>query len=184
MNIITSAALWRLWKLRNNMSFQNIGWRILLNKIAAVTQSWSILCPENKQESLGGYPGTQKAGCSGCMAPRLNDDDAVIKFPGPSQVLLPCWARSMKLWGSSRSCSCMIETSQAGEVVTWCDVLCFVLWICSSSVETFKLLCVWSGSLYYYWVICHPLRCNENVLSFLMQIERRQCPWTLKNIKS
>jgi hypothetical protein len=37
VNIITAAALWSLWKLRNDLCFQNTGWKgtdILLNKIA------------------------------------------------------------------------------------------------------------------------------------------------------
>ena len=55
VNIITAAALWSLWKLRNDLCFQNTGWKgmdILLNKIAYKAQNWLILCPENKKDSL------------------------------------------------------------------------------------------------------------------------------------
>jgi len=55
VNIITAAALWSLWKLRNDLCFQNTGWKgmdILLNKIEYTAQNWLILCPENKKDSL------------------------------------------------------------------------------------------------------------------------------------
>lgn len=55
VNIISSAALWGLWKLRNELYFQNVGWRnmeLLLWKIVKLAQNWSILCPPNKKEEL------------------------------------------------------------------------------------------------------------------------------------
>ena len=54
-NMCTSASLWCLWKLRNDMHFQNIRWRsmeVLLLKIAGTLQNWIILCPGNMKDSL------------------------------------------------------------------------------------------------------------------------------------
>ena len=51
----TSASLWCLWKLRNDMHFQNTRWRsmeVLLLKIAGTLQNWIILCPANLKDSL------------------------------------------------------------------------------------------------------------------------------------
>jgi hypothetical protein len=53
--MISSAALWAIWKVRNNICFQNSQWkdmREILGRIAALLQYWTILCPENKRESL------------------------------------------------------------------------------------------------------------------------------------
>jgi hypothetical protein len=58
VNIITSATLWCIWKLRNECCFQHIGWRsmdILLYRICRVLQNWVILCPQEKREQLLGY---------------------------------------------------------------------------------------------------------------------------------
>jgi hypothetical protein len=47
-----SAALWTIWKLRNEICFQNVGRKgmdILINKVARLAQNWLILCPENKE---------------------------------------------------------------------------------------------------------------------------------------
>jgi len=54
-NMCTSASLWCLWKLRNDMHFQNTRWRsmeVLLLKIAGTLQNWIILCPANLKDSL------------------------------------------------------------------------------------------------------------------------------------
>lgn len=55
LNIITSAALWCLWKLRNDICFQRCMWRsmeMLLYRLAAMVQKWEIICPEEKKETL------------------------------------------------------------------------------------------------------------------------------------
>jgi hypothetical protein len=55
INIISSAALWALWKLRNDLCFQNKMWRSmqdLLMRVASLAQNWTILCPEEKKEEL------------------------------------------------------------------------------------------------------------------------------------
>jgi hypothetical protein len=55
INVITSAALWALWKLRNELCFQNIAWKsmeCLLMKAACLAQNWLILCPKEKKEEL------------------------------------------------------------------------------------------------------------------------------------
>ena len=55
LNMCTSASLWCLWKLRNDMHFQNTRWRsmeVLLLKIAGTLQNWIILCPGNMKDSL------------------------------------------------------------------------------------------------------------------------------------
>lgn len=55
LNMITSAVFWNIWKLRNELLFQNIGWRsmdILLYKIAGTLQSWVVLCPVEKRDIL------------------------------------------------------------------------------------------------------------------------------------
>jgi hypothetical protein len=47
-NIITSAALWGLWKLRNSFCFQVAQWRdvnFLLQKITGLVHKWKLLCP-------------------------------------------------------------------------------------------------------------------------------------------
>ena len=51
VNIITAAALWSLWKLRDDLYFQNVGWKgmdILLNKIAFMAQNWLICARRTK----------------------------------------------------------------------------------------------------------------------------------------
>ena len=58
VNIISSATLWSLWKLRNEKCFQNVGWtdvRLLLWKIVGRAQNWQILCPPNSQVTLLAY---------------------------------------------------------------------------------------------------------------------------------
>ncbi|KAF8647789.1 hypothetical protein HU200_065204 [Digitaria exilis] len=55
INMITSAALWGLWKLRNDFCFQNAAWRdmnYLLKRILQLAQNWIILCPQNRVEEL------------------------------------------------------------------------------------------------------------------------------------
>jgi hypothetical protein len=58
INIISSAALWALWKLRNVLCFQNTAWKSmggLLMKIVILVQNWTILCPNGKKEELQCY---------------------------------------------------------------------------------------------------------------------------------
>jgi hypothetical protein len=55
LNIVTSAVFWSIWKLRNEILFQNIGWRsmdILLYRIAGLWQNWEILCPPEKKDLM------------------------------------------------------------------------------------------------------------------------------------
>ena len=62
-NILTSAVLWGLWKLRNELCFQNMSWRdirILLMKVAILAQNWLILCPEISKAELSGLIGKLK----------------------------------------------------------------------------------------------------------------------------
>lgn len=58
LNIVTSALIWSLWKLRNEFCFQKIAWRsmeMLLVRIAGTLQSWALLCPEGKRPLLSEY---------------------------------------------------------------------------------------------------------------------------------
>lgn len=53
--MISSAAIWCLWKLRNDICFQKTDRRsmdILLHQIVAIAQNWVILCQEEKRESM------------------------------------------------------------------------------------------------------------------------------------
>jgi len=55
LNMITSATLWCIWKLRNDLHFQNKRWRdlgTLLMKIAGTVQNWTILCPGSLKDRL------------------------------------------------------------------------------------------------------------------------------------
>ncbi|RLN36127.1 hypothetical protein C2845_PM03G35150 [Panicum miliaceum] len=58
-NMISSAALWSIWKLRNNIHFQNSRWRdlgSLLLRITRTIQNWIILSPgqfEGQVNSFG-----------------------------------------------------------------------------------------------------------------------------------
>jgi len=55
LNIVTSAVFWSIWKLRNEILFQNIGWRsmdILLYRMAGLLQNWAILCPPEKKDLM------------------------------------------------------------------------------------------------------------------------------------
>ena len=55
---ISSAAQWGLWKLRNELCFQNVGWRnmnLLIWRIGKLAQNWSILCPPTKETELRAY---------------------------------------------------------------------------------------------------------------------------------
>lgn len=55
LNIITSVVLWCIWKLRNEICFQNAGWRgmgMLLCRIGGLLQNWVVLCAPEKKERL------------------------------------------------------------------------------------------------------------------------------------
>jgi hypothetical protein len=58
INMITSAALWALWKLRNEMCFQNRAWRNMGHlpmRVVSLIQNWIILCPEGRKEELKAF---------------------------------------------------------------------------------------------------------------------------------
>jgi hypothetical protein len=58
INIFSSVAIWALWKLRNDLCFQNVGWRnmeMLMMRIVGLAHNWTILCPANKKEELLRY---------------------------------------------------------------------------------------------------------------------------------
>ena len=58
INMITSAVLWSIWKLRNELCFQRSGWKsmeVLFYKILGLLQNWTVLCPVNKRERLDGF---------------------------------------------------------------------------------------------------------------------------------
>jgi hypothetical protein len=55
LNMCSSAAFWRLWKLRNDLCFQRKSWKsmaILFYNMAMMLQNWAILCPEGQKEVL------------------------------------------------------------------------------------------------------------------------------------
>ena len=55
VNIITSAAIWCLWKLRNDLCFQRSLWKsmdILFYQTSKTIQKWAILCPLEQKEDL------------------------------------------------------------------------------------------------------------------------------------
>ena len=58
INIVSSAVLWSLRKLRNDICFQNTAWRdlrLLLWKVVKLMQNWQILCPPLLLEDLQSY---------------------------------------------------------------------------------------------------------------------------------
>jgi hypothetical protein len=58
INIVSAAILWGIWKLRNELYFQNAVWlnvKQLLWRIAGLAQNWLILCPAKKKEELKSY---------------------------------------------------------------------------------------------------------------------------------
>lgn len=62
-NMFCAAALWGLWKLRNSVCFQGEVWmdlRMLLLRVAAMLQSWIILCPQEKRMEFSGRLGKLK----------------------------------------------------------------------------------------------------------------------------
>jgi hypothetical protein len=55
VNMLSSAALWALWKLRNDFCFQNGRWKSmqqLLMRVVGLVQNWIILCPAEKKPEL------------------------------------------------------------------------------------------------------------------------------------
>jgi hypothetical protein len=58
LNMISVVALWAIWKLRNDLCFQNLAWRnmgVVLTKIVVLVQNWTILCPTEKKEELAEF---------------------------------------------------------------------------------------------------------------------------------
>lgn len=57
-NMLTTAVLWAIWKLRNSICFQNVGWRNLkqLWQMAwCMLGSWKVLCPVKYLQELESY---------------------------------------------------------------------------------------------------------------------------------
>ncbi|KAG0531630.1 hypothetical protein BDA96_04G039100, partial [Sorghum bicolor] len=57
LNMVTSAALWCIWKLRNDLCFQRTRWKgmdldLLFLKVVAMVQNWLILCQAEEKDSL------------------------------------------------------------------------------------------------------------------------------------
>jgi hypothetical protein len=55
LNMISSAVIWSIWKLRNDLCFQRLSWRsmdMLFFRIAGLLQNWLILHPSDKKELL------------------------------------------------------------------------------------------------------------------------------------
>lgn len=55
VNVVTSAALWGLWKLRNFLCFQNGMWKYIASvlwMIVGLIQNWKILCPAERVQEL------------------------------------------------------------------------------------------------------------------------------------
>lgn len=58
VNMVSSAVIWSIWKLRNDLCFQRCGWRgmeMLLCRISGLLENWTVLCPVDKREVLGEY---------------------------------------------------------------------------------------------------------------------------------
>jgi hypothetical protein len=58
VNMVSSAVIWSIWKLRNDLCFQRYGWRsmeMLLFRISGLLVNWTILCPEDKRGMLAEY---------------------------------------------------------------------------------------------------------------------------------
>jgi hypothetical protein len=54
-NIVHAAALWSLWKFRNDLCFNGSGWscmQVLYLKVAHTLGRWKVLCPEEKRSEL------------------------------------------------------------------------------------------------------------------------------------
>ncbi|KAG0536912.1 hypothetical protein BDA96_03G102500 [Sorghum bicolor] len=55
INAFSSATLWCLWKLRNDLCFQRMEWKsmeILYHSISGTEQNWSILYTEDKRAAI------------------------------------------------------------------------------------------------------------------------------------
>lgn len=55
INMVTSAVLWSIWKPRDDLCFQHIGWKsmeMLLFRVSGLLQNWIILCPSDKKVML------------------------------------------------------------------------------------------------------------------------------------
>jgi hypothetical protein len=58
VNVVSSAVIWSIWKLRNDLCFQRLGWRsmeMLLFRVAGLLSNWKILCPPDKRDLLEEY---------------------------------------------------------------------------------------------------------------------------------
>jgi hypothetical protein len=48
LNIVTSATFWSIWKFRNEILFQNVGWRTSLQDSWALAKLGDLVSPEKK----------------------------------------------------------------------------------------------------------------------------------------
>jgi hypothetical protein len=58
VNMITVAVVWSVWKLRNELCFQKIGWRnmdVLFYQIHGLLQNWKVLCLADKRGLLENF---------------------------------------------------------------------------------------------------------------------------------
>jgi hypothetical protein len=64
VNIISSAALWAIWKLKNEMFCKNKAWTsmaCLLMRAASLARNWMILCPADRREELSFFVAQKSA---------------------------------------------------------------------------------------------------------------------------
>ncbi|KAJ1297634.1 hypothetical protein BS78_01G392000 [Paspalum vaginatum] len=65
-NIVCSAALWGVWKLRNVLCFQHGSWQnmgTLLLLIWKLAQNWILLCPEERRRAMRPFGSFEEEDC-------------------------------------------------------------------------------------------------------------------------
>lgn len=85
VNMVSAAALWGLWKLRNDFCFQHQAWRsmgVLLLRVMGLLQNWLILCPTSKKEDLKKTPRLSRLGRNPGMLDVLmeREDDNLLNL--------------------------------------------------------------------------------------------------------
>jgi hypothetical protein len=64
LNMVTSATIWSIWKLKNDLCFQRLGWRsmeMLFFRITGLLRNWMLLCSVDKKVLLDSYINKIKA---------------------------------------------------------------------------------------------------------------------------